>query len=100
MNMPGLTAHASLYQTAGSYRQAASSGASAGSVTPQLWQEVYHCTWDGSDLICGEGPFGGGVGWGGGPDPGDLACRRCLNKCNTKPPGQRAACRAKCDDIC
>ena len=104
MKMPGFTAEESLFKTSGRYQMTSSTHKvelNASLVQPSLAIYIdgrFVCNGEVTDngfINCY--PFGGGGG-GGGPDPVGLACVRCKAKCNTKPPAQRAACRANCDD--
>lgn len=105
MNMPGFTAEDSLYKTNGRYQMASSIHGielNSNSVHPSL--AIYI---DGRFVCNGEVtangfidcyPLGGGGGGGGGRP--DLSCLQCKRSCLKKPPAQRAACRADCDDFC
>ena len=103
INMPGFTAEDSLYKTSGLYQMASTIHGielNANLVQPSLAIYIdgrYVC--DGE--VTGNGfincyPPGGG---GGGGRP-DLSCLQCKRNCLKKPPAQRAACRADCDDFC
>jgi hypothetical protein len=111
-HMPGFTAAAALYPTAGRYRTSGAAGRRSGSraIEPQL--PIGFCMADcdfqyPSDplmaSVCKFGCFdsapgdgGGGGGGGGGVSP--RACIQCKARCNRKPVSQRAACKADCDD--
>ena len=103
INMPGFTAEDSLYKTSRLYQMASTIYGielNANLVQPSLAIYIdgrYVC--DGE--VTGNGfincyPPGGG---GGGGRP-DLSCLQCKRNCLKKPPAQRAACRADCDDFC
>ena len=103
LNMPGFTAGDSLYKTTGRYQMASSTHRgefNANLVQPSLAIYVdgrYVCNGEVTDngfINCY--PLGGG---GGGGRP-DLTCLQCRRNCLRKPPAQRAACRADCDDFC
>jgi hypothetical protein len=104
--MPGFTAETSLYKTSGRYQMTSSTRRvelNANLVRPSL--PIYM---DGRFVCDGEitdygvincyPPSGGGGG--GRPDLGAKACASCYRNCNKKPPAQRAACRADCDEFC
>jgi hypothetical protein len=90
MNMPGFSADLSLFNSRRSHATHSGTGPTRNDVVPQLY-----CWWDGVDLICGEPPFGGGVGIGGGSH----VCAQCRSACWHKPPAQRPACLARCNDL-
>ena len=104
MKMPGFTAEDSLYKTNGRYQMANSiHGIELNSNLVQPSLAIYI---DGRFVCNGEVtangfidcyPIGGGGGGGGRPD---LSCMQCKRNCLKKPPAQRAACRADCDDFC
>ena len=93
MNIPGFTAEHSLHKAKGAtYRGVAkNSSVFKAEIRPQL-----DCHWDGVDLICGEPPFGGGVGVGGPVDHITAQCRaRCRNRYKHNP-AALADCLADC----
>jgi hypothetical protein len=91
MKPPGFTAENSLTKSEQHYTGLTAHGAAMATVLPQLI-----CYWDGGNLICGEPPFGGGIGGGGGVSH---VCVQCRAACFHKPVAQRAACLARCDDL-
>lgn len=76
VRMPGFTAEKTLAGASGAYGRSGEYRLTSTGlvVSPQL-----NCEFNAEgDLICGDDPFGGGVGWGGGgPSPE----RRCLARC-------------------
>ena len=103
MNIPGFTAEDSLYKTSGRYQMAGSIHGielNANLVQPSL--AIYI---DGRYVCDGEVTDNGFIncyppGGGGGGNRPDFACLQCRRNCSRKPPAQRAACRANCDDFC
>jgi len=101
MNIPEFTAETSLYKTNGRYHSSIHRvGLNTNLVQPSLAIYIdgrFVCNGEVTDngfINCY--PLGGGSG-GGRPD---FACLQCRRNCLRKPPAQRAACRADCDDFC
>ena len=104
MSLPGFSAEASLSMIAGSCgnrsdrsRHTRSRMSRVEAALAIYVDGLYYC--DGEITGGGISCYQTNAGGGGRPDPGDLACRRCLANCNRKPVSQRPACRQRCQDI-
>jgi hypothetical protein len=92
MSIPGFSAETALARSSRQYASIVRHSAMGG-VQAQLY-----CWWDGDQLICGEPPFGGGVGWDGGVSH---VCAQCRSHCwHLYPHPAQTQQRLACLDVC